>query len=415
MNKGGPGILGISRQLLLDRNVRAIALTGLIAGVYLGMINTVLQRFTLSLGLTIASLGILQAFGNRFSGLVASVTQPFAGHYADVNGRKVIITLGSVATIVSMLSFLTAALTHSLVALVIAFVLFGTSVLGSPASQAIVAESVNMDPRKMDIAFSAVFLLSSIPGAVMSFAAGPIADGFGYYVIFVVASILELVNLYLYLDQIVEPTLRLTAEGLGLSRNAFSFRSAISLPRAYLGYFATFAMDSFSFGISSTIILGMLFDRFGYSNTDLGLIVGTLSVAIIVAQYPATRLLLLVGPKRSLAISELLGVALMLGWALAGSLPVFILLSVVFGASIATWVPAQQSMLMTHSPPGERGSTGGKLAAFRGLVAFPAPIIGGFLYQSFGFRAPLLASLAGTIVTTWMIVKFLPERSVRAD
>ena len=68
-------------------------------------------------------------------------------------------------------------------------------------------------------------------------------------------------------------------------------------------------------------------------------------------------------------------------------------------------------MLMTHSPTGERGSIGGKVAAFRGLVAFPAPIIGGFLYQNFGYEAPILASFVGTVVCVLMILRFLPGRA----
>ncbi len=98
----------------------------------------------------------------------------------------------------------------------------------------------------------------------------------------------------------------------------------------------------------------------------------------------------------------------MLGWYFSNTVPLFVVFSVVFGISVATWVPAQQTILMKHSPPDERGSLGGKLAAFRGLMAFPRPIIGGALYQAFGYHSVMLAALAGTIVTTLMIVRFLP-------
>jgi len=153
----------------------------------------------------------------------------------------------------------------------------------------------------------------------------------------------------------------------------------------------------------------MLVKQYGFSNTDIGLIVGTLSLALIVAQYPAARFLLRVGPRRSLAFSEFLSVLVLIGWNLANSLLLFVLLSVLFGVSIATWVPAQQSLLMAHAPPEERGSLGGKLAAFRGLVAFPAPIIGGVLYDAFGYHAPVTASLLGIVVALIMIFRLLPE------
>ncbi len=409
MSKSAESILSISKELLLNRNVRVIAITSLISGVYIGMLNTVLQPFTLSVGLGLTGLGILQALGNRFSGIAASLIQPFTGHYADVFGRKVVIVAGSAATIGSMILFLIAALTQSWGFLTAAYLLYGISMLSSPASQAVVAESVSLEPTKMHVAFSSLFLFASIPGAVMSFVAGVLADSVGYFVVFVIAVILESVDLFIFVRELRETKGPGSTPELTVSRDGFSLRSAMSLPKGFLGFFATFAMDSFTFGISVTIIFGMLVDRFRYSNTEIGLIVGTLAIATILAQYPATRLLIRVGPKKSLALSEFFGCVLMLGWWLSNSIPLFVLLSVVFGISIATWVPAQQSMLMAHSPSGERGSLAGKLAAFRGLVSFPAPIVGALLYQTFGYSAPLLASAAGILLTLAMIIRLLPD------
>ncbi len=304
MSRNTPGILGISRALLLDRNVRTIALTSLISGIYIGMLNTLVQPFTIGLGLGVAALGILQALGGKFSGLVSSLGQPLAGHYADIFGRKVVILTGSAMTIVSMLFFLLAAVTRNPAALVAAFLLYGLSALSSPASQAMVAESVGLVPSRMDVAFSTVFLLGTVSGAIMSFAAGPLADAVGYIAIFSIAVLLESVDLYLYLSQLRETK---TGPDPGTEAETFSFRKALALPKGFSGLFATFAMDSFAFSITTTIIYGMLVTTFGYSLDVISLLVGIVSVATIVAQYPATRLLLRVGPVKSLAISELFG------------------------------------------------------------------------------------------------------------
>jgi len=396
-------ILGISRAVLLDRNVRTIAVTSLVSGIYIGMLNTLLQPFTVGLGLGVAALGVLQALGGRFSGLIPALIQPLAGHYSDVFGRKVVILAGSVTTIVSMALFLLAAVTRDPAALLAAFLLYGLSALSSPASQAMVAESVEMVPVRMDVAFSTVFLLGTLSGAAMSFAAGPLADAVGYLAVFLLAAALESVDLYLYVRELRET-------GSGAEGASFSFRKALSVPRGFAGLFAAFAMDSFAFGITTTIIYGMLVTTFGYSLDVISLLVGVVSVATILSQYPATRLLLRVGPIKSLAISELLGCLLMAGWAVSDSVALFLVFSVVFGISVATWVPAQQSLLMARSPARERGSIGGQLAVYRGLVAFPAPVLGGFLYQTLGFRAPMVASFFAALVCVVMIVKLLPRR-----
>jgi MFS family permease len=408
MGAENPGIFGLSWTLLQNRNIRVIAITGLISGIYIGMLNVVLQLFPGSLGFGVLALGILQALGNRFSGVAATIIQPLAGHYSDVHSRKRVIILGSIATISSMLCFVGAALTFNGILMLLAFVLFGISILGSPSSQALVAESVDFDPRRMDVAYSAIFFLSTIPGVVTPYLAGAVVDRYGYLIIFAAAVLLESVDLFLYWKELSE-TKHTMVTGSTQGRT-FSFREALRLPKKSAGYYGALAMDAFAFGITSSIIYAMARDQFGFSASDIGLLGSVLGVAIIASQYPSTRILLWLGAKKTIILSEALGTVLMAGWALSNNLPEFAVFSVVFGVSVTTWVPGVQSLMMTHSPPGERGSVGGKVAAFRGLVAFPAPIIGGFLYQGFGYEAPVIASFVATLVTLAFMAKYLPDR-----
>jgi len=407
----GKGLLGLSKTLLMDRNIRVLAVTGLISGVYIGMLNGVLQLFPGTLGFGVAALGVLQAVGNRFSGVSASIAQPIAGHLSDVYGRKLVIVIGSVATVFSMLSFVVAALTSGWGFLLLAFFMYGVSALGSPASQAMVAESVGLDVRRMNVAYSVVFLLSSIPGVVTPYLAGVVADTHEYVIIFLVAALLECVDLYLYAKEMYE-TRRVAKEDSTAQSRRFSIIESFRIPRGSLGYFGALAMDAFSFSITTTIIYAMVADKFGYSASEIGILVGTWSLAIILSQYPATWLLNRLGGRKMIALSETLGTVLMLGWGVAGSFIAFIILSAVFGISVSTWVPGVQSTLMANSPEHERGSVGGKVAAVRGLVSFPAPILGGFLYQSLGYEAPIVASVIGTAVAVALILKFVPDRPV---
>ncbi len=406
MEDAARGIFGLSRTLLLNRNIRVIAITGLISGVYIGMLNVVLQLFPLSVGFGVAALGILQAVGNRFSGAAATIVQPLAGHYSDVHSRKYSILLGSATTILSMLLFVAAALTADGLLVLAGFVLFGVSILGSPASQALVAESVDLNPRQMDVAYSLVFFLTTIPGVLSPYLAGAMVDSYGYTVIFVAAALLESVDLYLYWRMLSE-TKHTMAQDPGRS---FSFREALRLPKASWGFYGALAMDAFSFGITSGIIYAMAKDQFGFTVADIGLIVAVWYLAMLASQYPSTRLLIWLGAKRTIIISEALGTLLMAGWALSNTVPWFMVFSIVFGISVTTWVPGVQSLLMTHAPPLHRASVGGKVAAFRGLVSFPAPIIGGFLYQGLGYEAPILASFVGTIVTLAFMYRYIPDR-----
>jgi MFS family permease len=408
LSRWGAGFSTLSKGLLLRGNIRVLAFTSMVTGLYVSMLNTVLQPFVVT-GFGLSILGILQSIGSRPSGLASSVVQPFAGLFADLVGRKQLIVIGSATAVCSMISFFMVTITHSLPILALAYVLFGLSLMSSPASQALIAESVYMNPAKLDVAFSVIFFFTQVPGAFAAFAGGFIADAFGYYVIFGAAAVLESANLVCMISFLKE-----TGEGHGSgegsrSRGTFSIRQVVRLPPGFFRLFAPFAMDAFSYGIAGSIVFGMWVKQFGYTSGDIGVIVGTLSVSIVVCQYPATKFLRMVGTRRCLAFSEFLTVMVMLGWATTGSLPVFILLSVVFGASVATWVPALQSFIMTSAPPEERGSVSGKLAAVRGLIASPAPIIGSLLFNSYGYYLPITLGLIGEALTTLAILRLLPK------
>jgi MFS family permease len=410
LSKTPGGIFSIPRRLLLHGNIRTLALTSMITGVYVSMLNTILQPFVVKdLGFSVVILGILVAVGARPTGIASSIVQPFGGYLADLLGRRRLIIAGSAVGVCSMASFVIAAGFHNLLPLSIGYVLLGLSLLGYPASQATIAESVSMDPGKLNIAFSVVFFFTQLPGAFIPFAAGFLVTYVGYVVLFVAAALLESVNLVVLLTELKE-TGRSPEPGESRPRlNGQSLRKAVQIPPGFARIFAPFALDALSFGFCGSIIYGMWTAQFGFTPTDIGLIVGTLAVSILASQYAAAKLLLRVGARKTLAFSEFLTVVVLVGWLFTPSVPALVLIGVIFGVSVATWVPAQSSLIMTAAPVDERGSVSGKLAAFRGLIGFPAPILGGLLFNAFGYYLPVSVSLVGEAITTVAILKLLPQ------
>ena len=399
----------------LQGNIAVMAVSGLLTGSYTGMLNTILQPFTLSLGLSLATLGILQSLGNRTGGLAGSIVQPVGGYLSELFGRRAVVRTGSAIAIIAMSFFLLAAVTHISLILVPAYVLYGSSLLSLPASQVLIAESVGLDYGGMKIAYSIVFLFSNIPAAFTSFYGGVIADSLGYYVIFATAVSLEAVNFALYSARLKE-----TNRPIELSGHAMRWKEVIrgiakrltgmlTPPKGLWGYFATFAVDLFAFSITGYIIFGMIATQYHYSDATLGLISGVYFVVLVLAQVPATRLMLRIGAKKSIALSESLSVVQMLSLFFARTLPAFVAFAAIWAFTSVAWQPAAQSMLMTVAPSDRRAEVTGKLAAFRGIIAFPAPIIGGILFQEFGFGAPPVASAIGAFCALIMIIKFLPR------
>lgn len=370
------------------------------------MLNALLQPFVVkSLGFPVFVLGLLVAVGGRPLGLASSMVQPFAGRLADLLGRKPLIVGGSAVGIFSMASFFLAATTHALAAVAVGYLLYGLSLLGYPASQATIAESVAMDQRKVKVAYSLVFFFTYLPGVLAPVIGGYVATSFGYVALFGASALLECANLVILLTGLKETR----TPGVHRDRPAFSLRQSIGIPKGLFRTFVPFAMDAFSFGIGGAIIYGLWSSALGLSAADIGLIASALGASIAATQYPATRLLLKIGWRVTLAFSEFLTVIVLLGWLLVPSIPVLLVLAVVFGFSVSTWLPSLSSLIMAVAPVEERGSVVGKLAAFRGLIGAPAPFIGGYLFAAYGYGLPVALSLVGEVITTVALLKLLPR------
>jgi len=402
------GVSAFARGVEFQGNVRLLAVTSMSTGTYVTMFNALLQPFVVnSLGYSVLVLGILVAVGARPSGLASSIVQPFAGRFADVFGRKPLVIAGSVVGICSMVSFLLAAMTRSLLPLALGYAFYGLALLGYPASQAAIAESVAMDQRKVKVAFSLVFFFTYLPGVVAPGIGGYIAATFGYAVLFGAAALLETANLLMLASSFKEtrePKAQVRPPG-------FSVRQALRVPPDLRRIFVPFAMDAFSYGLGGSIVYGLWSRAYRFTATDIGLIAATLSASIVASQYLSTRILLRAGARLTLAFSEFLTVVVIAGWLVSPTVPAALLMALIFGFSVSTWTPSLSSLLMAAAPVEERGSVSGRLAAFRGLVGAPAPFIGGYLFTAFGYSTPLLLSLTGEAITSVAILKLIPRET----
>ncbi|MCW4049420.1 MAG: hypothetical protein NWE89_06745 [Candidatus Bathyarchaeota archaeon] len=70
------------------------------------------------------------------------------------------------------------------------------------------------------------------------------------------------------------------------------------------------------------------------------------------------------------------------------------ILQVFHGLSIATWDPAYNSIIAKAVPENERGTFYGNLNGLKGFLGFPAPILGAYLFQRYGFTGTFSASIA---------------------
>lgn len=385
------------------RNVRAVSASGLLTGTYNNLLQVVLQPFVIALTDSVVVLSALQALATRFGGVIGALAQLLGGALTDRWGRKPVMLLGSGFNLASLSALLASALLREWLLLLPAFVFLGLGLVSSPASAALVAESVAVRGRAR--AYSQVQFFLILPAAVVAFVGGFAADAFGYGLIFAIAVALEATNFALFFA-----VLRETLREPNRARWALRGSPVVHDP-TLRGLLLVTCVDSFVWTISSTIIYGMAVVEFGFTDTDIGIIVGVWAVVFAATTLPAGWIIQRFGSRWIMFISEALGIPVMLGWILSRTPLEFAVISVFNGLTASTWAPAWQTVLANSVEDRVRGEITGRITAIRGLLAFPAPLLGGLLFATYGYPAPMVASFFGIVLAMAAVLRFVPDRA----
>ncbi|MBM4466012.1 MAG: MFS transporter [Chloroflexi bacterium] len=386
-------------------NLRVIAITSFLTGLFSTMTRAVWQPFVLSLGAPMSTLGLLESLGDR-RGIVTALIQPIGGWLSDRLGRKPLVALGSILGLMVMVFYLLAAITGDWRWLLPGVILLGGTLASSPAEISLVAESVRASQRGM--AYSLQLTSWVVPGVFAPALGGFIADHWGFSPVFLTRFGLEALRLLIIL-WFLQETLNRVNGRIPLGELKGVLGRMIVPPGKLRGFYWAMALDIFVWGLGGVLLFGMLSQTYGFTTFQLGVMSGVLSLAWAVSQLPIGRLIDRYGCKPFLVLSEALGIIVVGGWLFSTSFVAFAALHALFGLVAATWAPALRALLANSVPGEQLGEDMGRLSAFRGLIGFPAPYIGGLLYDRFGFQAPILANLVGVVIALVTIVVAVKE------
>jgi MFS family permease len=400
-----------SKQETNGRNLRTVTTKTFLGGMASSMMRAVMQPFVLSLGAPMSTLGFLESLGGM-RGVLTAPLQYYSGWLSDCLGRKPIMILGNVSGVLGIGLFVVAALTGEWLWLVPGVVLTGATLMADPADQSMVAESSQASRR--GTAYSLLMMAWIAPGIFAPALGGWLAGRWGFVPVFALQAALYSLSLFLVL-RLLRETIgpsdeRITWDGV----KAATIRLVVP-PRSLRGYYWTMAADSFAWGLGYTLLFGMLTQTYGFTTFQLGIMSSLMALTWTLCQWPVGKLIDRFGSKPVMLLSQACSMPIVLGFLLVSSFPAFAGLYAGVGIMAATWVPAQRAILANSTSDHGLGEALGRLAAFQGLVGFPAPFIGGLLYDAFGFQAPLLVSLLGILVTTVMLVVLVEEPSHQVE
>jgi len=389
-----------------DRNVLVLALQTFLRGISSTMMRAIWQPFVLSLGASMPTLGLLESLGG-FQGVVTSLIQPIGGWLSDRRGRKPLLVLGMVMSMVALSLYALAGYLGNWYLLLPGVVFLGLASIAQPVKDSMVAESAIGQGRARIYSLTTVGYAAA--GVFAAILAGLMADRWGFSPVFLVGLCVEIAGVVLVARFTVETLSRDSRKTVSWHGLAETLRSILVPPVKLRSFYIATTLDSFVWGLGAGILYGMLSQTYGFSSTQFGIMSSISSLSWALSQMPIGRLIERHGRIRFMVISELLGVVMMVGWLLSSRFESFAALQILNGLVPATWVPAVLAWLSDQVPDERRAEEMGRLSAFRGVLSFPAPYVGGLVFERWGLRAPVMISMIGALSVALFLWRFVPE------
>lgn len=391
---------------LSNNNIRVLAGRTFLRGMRDNMVRVVWQPFVLSLGASMPLLGFLESLGG-LRGLVPALVQPLSGRLSDYWGRKVFVLSSSVFAIVALSIYVLAKFTDNWRLLIPGVAILGLAFASRPSEDSMTAESAGVAERSR--AYSLVMLSLALSGVFAPLVAGFVADRWGYVVVFLMGLALDVAALSLVVGLLKETLVSQSRRPVASEQLKGVFRGILVPPGKFRGFYIAVAVDAFAWGTGWGILYGLLSEVYHFTASQLGLMSCLSSVGWAVFQMPVGKLMERYGCVKSMILSEAVGVILLVGWLQAATFETFALLQILFGLTIAAWLPATMTWMANSVPKEKMAEEIGRLSAFRGLVGFPAPYIGGLLYEAFGFRGPITVNLIGALTALILMATVVRE------
>lgn len=378
---------------LKKANIIPLALSKFISSHGSNIYEVIWQPYVLSLGGSVAIIGGLGSLKN----VIGSYFQILGGRLSDYIGRKTTLVLSYILSIIGLWLCLQTGAWYLLIPAVVLLAL-SCSFTEAPF-QAITAESVAIWERGKAYAF--LYLIIFIPAVYISIIGGYSANIFGFFPLWLAILLLEVLAFSVILI-FVKETLT-DRPKINFYEILSPMKKLIKPPPELRRFFIATVFDRFGWNLWRFTLFGMLMEFYGFNVFQIGVLHAFFFTLMALFQIPAGRIVDKYGRKIFLILSEIILIVALLGLIRSKTFFEFTLLFGLVGIAGAVWLPAFGSYMANITLKGERGRIIGDLNAMRGLISFPAPLIGGALFTLLGFDAPLWVGLFSIVAAVFLL------------
>ncbi len=397
-------------------NGRAVLRIAVIIGIAQFGFATVLPllplHLTEHLGASVKLVGVVVA---TFA-LVETFFKTALGGITDRVGRRPIIVAG---LILSSLAPIIMAVLRRPVLFVPLRLLDG---MGSaalwPAAAAAIADITTPDRRATGMATLNLFFLAGLAagpafGLFVSGFAGSFRAGFYAASALLAASAVMAALIFPRDEHVVHPHTFVGYHATDPPAHLQDIFSTFKVsPLLFTMYLVAFVQ---MFGIGLLVPIAAIFAKrvVGLTEHAIGLLFLTVTLTVALATVPAGRMADRTGKTRLVGAGMVLGTVGM--WIIPFSRGLYELIGagVLLGGSYALTAPAWLALVSELAPPGRLGLAVGASETVQGMGLVLGPLLGGLLWDTFGPRAPFIASAAILTVGTVIALRALRHEPLR--
>ncbi len=404
-------------QARIPRNLWAVSLGSLFTDISSEMIVYLLPLFlTNVLGAKTAVIGLIEGVAES----TASLTRLFSGWLSDKLGKRKALTVFGYSLSAFAKPLLLLANTWPVVLLLRFSDRLGKGIRTAPRD-ALVADSIKAENRGFGFglhraADSLGATLGLVVAAAVTYAAGPDAVTLGkntFHIVIwisIIPAFLGVLSLILIARDVpIVPKPKTVVEAAATPPAAGKPRFS---PRL-MGFFIVVAL--FTLGNSSDAFLVLRAQDRGLSVFHVMLALVVFNLVYTIVSTPAGLRSDKVGRGRVLVFGWLIYGVVYLGFALAGASWQIYILYALYGVYYATVEGTARAYVADLSSPERRGTAYGIYNTAVGIMALPASLIAGIIWQGvgnwpgLGASAPFLFGSAMSIVAVLLTVFWLPR------
>jgi MFS family permease len=381
--------------------VATLATISALRGTIFSIWGVIWQPFVLSLGVPMTSLGGLESLLD----LTVIIVQPLVGRASDAYGRRRFIIVRDILILAAAVTYVFASnWTHIFIGVVFS----GMSSAIYPVWNALIAES--SEPSELGHTYSIIGSFHLGVGLVATLATGFVAKTYGFRTVFGSATFLGLLCLVVVWLRLPETMAKTDSSPPRWREIAGTLINSFKPPRYMWGWYAAMSLDLFAFNMGHRLLNGMLSSGYGFTPDMLGITVSAMTGAMALSQILLGRLADRLGYVRFLFLSQVMAVVSLGLVIFSKDFYSVIAAQVIMGVAGGLWSPAEQAWIASNVDKERRGQEISSYGTFRGLIAFPAPFIGGLLFDRFGFNAPIAINLVLALVDAVLILVLVKDR-----